>query len=755
MKYYSSFLLLIGIFTISIPGTSQDENDDKIKAFIGQMTLEEKIGQMTNLGLTAVCKGPFYNDIDSLEIDTVKLKKYLLDYHIGSIQNKGKYPPGIEEWNRIISNIQEYAINQTRLGIPVLFGIDAVHGANYTASSTLFPHQIACAATWDPAFAEKTGEITAYEMRASSLVWNYAPVIDISHQPLWGRIFESYGEDTYLTAQMANAFIKGSQGDDISNDKKVAVCLKHFIGYGNPYNGKDRSTAIISDHDLKQYYLPPFEEAIHAGAKTIMLNSGSVNGIPGHIDYHLITEVLKGELGFEGFVISDWDDLTKLVVVHNVAHNGKEATRMAVMAGMDMCMVPYDESFSVFLAELVKEGQVPLERINDAVRRILKVKFELGLFENPYSNPDAYPLFGSKGFAEESYLAARECITLLKNEKSILPITKSSKILVTGPSSNSINFLNGAWSRTWSGVEEDYNDPDKLSILDAIREKAGEQNVLFTEGTGIDEEINIDSAVELAEESDLIVVCLGEKPATEKPSDIDELDLPDAQLKLVKQLAATGKPVILVLVQGRPRGISAIEGLSQAVVMAYLPGQEGGRAIADVLFGDCNPSGRLPYTYPRYSGSIWKYNHKGADALDINFGLDGFNPLYEFGEGLSYTSFAYSEPQLSADTIFDGDSLHVTVNISNTGDIFGKEVVQLYTRDMVASVSPDMKNLARFTKIALNPGETKTVSFTLNTDDLAFVGADNQWVIEPGEFQVLIGGTPGSLQMKSFYYLQK
>jgi len=714
--------LLCGIFILLSSVSNKNEKFDKIESIIEQMSLEEKVGQMTNIGLTAVCKGPFWNDTDSLEIDTVKLKKLLLKYHIGSIQNKGKYPPSLEEWNSLISNIQDFAISRSRLGIPILFGNDGVHGANYTAGSTLFPHQIACAATWDTKYAEKTGEITAYEMRASSIPWNYSPVLDISFQPLWGRIFESYGEDTYLTTQMGKAFIKGSQGDNLSNDKKTAVCLKHFIGYGNPHNGKDRANAIITKNDLKQYYLPPFKEAIESGALSIMLNSGSVNGIPGHINHHLITNVLKGELGFEGFIISDWDDLTKLVVAHNVASNNKEATKMAVLAGMDMCMVPYDETFSVDLIELVKEGEVPIDRINDAVRRILRVKFELGLFENPYTEPESYPLFGSKEFSDASYETAKECITLLKNEKNILPLKRNLNILVTGPTANSINYLNGAWSRTWSGIEVDYNDLDRETVLDAIIRKTGKNNVKYAQGTGFSEELNIDTTVFLAQKSDLIIACLGEKPATEKPSDINELDLPEPQLNLIKKLAITGKPIVLVLLEGRPRIIREIETLSQAVVMAYLPGQEGGKAIADVLFGDINPSGRLPYTYPRYSGSIWKYNHKGADAMDIEFSLNGFDPQYEFGEGLSYTNFEYSDPILSNDTISLDDSIEIHVEVTNTGDIFGKEVVQLYTRDVIASISPDIKKLARFKKIGINPGETKKISFTLNTDDLAFVG---------------------------------
>ncbi len=740
-----------GILLFVSCGNVKNEGKNKIEELIQQMTLEEKVGQMTNIGLTAVCKGPFWSNADSLEIDIEKLNKLILKYHIGSIQNKGKYPPTKEEWYNIISQIQDFTLEKSRLKIPILFGNDGVHGANYTASSTLFPHQIACAATWNAKHAEKMGEITAYEMRASSIPWNYAPVLDISLQPLWGRIFETFGEDTYLTTQMTNSFIKGSQGNSLSDNTKAAVCLKHFIGYGNPNNGKDRGTANIVENELRQYYLPPFEEGIRSGAKTIMINSGSVNGIPGLVNHHLITDLLKGELEFHGFVISDWDDLTKLVYAHNVAKDNKEAAKLAVLAGMDMCMVPYNESFAIDIVELVKQGEIPIERIDDAVRRILKVKFELGLFEKPYTSPEQYPLFASEEFSNASYEAAKECITLLKNENETLPIDKTKKILVCGPTANSINFLNGAWSRTWSGQEENYNDTNKATILDAIIEKAGKNNVHYGQGTSFTEDINIDSTVFLSQECDIIIACIGEKPATEKPSDIEELELSEVQLKLIKNLAATGKPIVLLLLEGRPRIIREIEVLSKAIIMAYLPGQEGGKAIADLLFGDCNPSGRLPYTYPRYSGSILKYNYKGMDAMDKEFSLGGFNPQYEFGEGLSYTSFEYSEPTLSDSIFSKGDTITIEVEITNTGEIFGKEVIQLYTRDHFATISPDIKRLARFKKIGLKAGESKSIKFKLSTDDFAFVGTDNKWITEPGEFSILIGGRPSELQTKSFF----
>jgi len=724
------------------------EIDSRVEELLSKMTLEEKVGQMTNIGLPAVCKGPYWNDTDSLEIDTAKLNNLLLKHHVGSIQNKGKYPPSVEEWNRLIRIIQDVAIKDSRLGIPVLMGIDGVHGANYTAHSTLFPQQIACAATWNPECARQLGEITSYELRASSTTWNYAPVLDVSWQPLWGRTFETFGEDTYMTSIMGEAFVKGSQGDDLSNMEKTAVCLKHFIGYGNPVSGKDRSPAIIPERDLKQYYLPPFKAAIDAGALSVMINSGSVNGIPGHANYELLTNVLKGELGFNGFAISDWADVTKLMDVHYVAHDMKEAVKIAVLAGMDMCMVPYDAGFAVELVKLVKEGSVPVERINDAVRRILNVKFKLGLFETPVSDPEMYDKFGSEEFANISYEAAKECLTLLKNDKNTLPLTKRKKVLVTGPTANSINYLNGAWSRTWSGIETEYNDEGKATVLDAIRNKAGKGNVSYAEGTGFNEEINVRKAVGLARKNDVIVVCIGEKPATEQPSNTQELDLPDAQIKLVKELSKTGKPIVLVMLQGRPRIIREIEGLCHAVILAYVPGQEGGRAIADVLFGDCNPSGKLPYTYPRYSGSIWKYNHKGSDEI----GAYAYDPQYEFGEGLSYTTFQYTEPELSADTLQGKNPLEIKITVTNTGKIFGKEVIQLYTRDMVASVSPDVKKLVRFEKIGLEPGETKAVSFQIDAKDLAFVGKNNQWITETGDFKIFIGGNPKNFKTKSFYY---
>lgn len=756
--YFIALMLLVVLLfsqkTIMAKNSTVSDSltEVKVDSLLSLMTLEEKVGQMTNIGLTAICEGDFWTDTDSLIIDTAKLKYMINDYHIGSVQGKGTYPLSKEEWHNIIKQIQDFATLETRLGIPIIYGIDGVHGANYTSSSVLFPQQIACAATWNTKYAKKMGEITAYELKASSIPWNYAPVLDVATQPLWGRMFETFGEDTYLAGMMGRAFTIGSQGTDISDENSAAVCLKHFIGYANTNNGKDRSTAKLTEYEIRQYLLPPFEESIKAGAMTIMLNSGSINGIPGHINYHLINDILKGELGFEGFIISDWDDISKLVGVYNVASDIKEATKLAVMAGMDMCMVPYDESFAVNLLELVNDGEVPLERINDAVRRILRVKFKLGLFEKTYSNPSNYNEFSSEDFVETSYKAAQECLTLLKNENDILPLEKDIKVLITGPTANSINFLNGAWSRTWDGIETQYNDKGKKSILDAIKDKLGEKNVKYLQGSEIDETIDNNNIYKLAKKSDVIIACLGENPATEKPSDINELDLPEAQQKLIKELAKTGKPIILILVQGRPRIIREIEKKSDAVIMAYLPGQEGGRAIADVLFGDINPSGHLPFTYPRYSGSIWNYNHKISEAVDRNFELNAFQPQYQFGEGLSYTSFEFSQPLISSDTLIGNDTLEVSVEVKNTGDKYGKVVIQLYTKDVVASLSPDIKNLKRFTKAGLEAGASKTFDFKISKKDLSFVNANNKWTTEKGDFQLIIGDSPTNIKTVNFYY---
>ena len=715
------------------------ETSQKVEALLARMTLEEKAGQMVNIGLMALCEGEFYGGQDTIRFDSAKLYRLIRDYHIGSVQNMGKYPLTIKEWRYFIGRIQEVAREETRLGIPVIYGIDGVHGANYTVGSTLFPHQLGLAATRNPKLAEATGRITAYEAMASGIPWVYGPSLDVSKQLQWGRISETFGEDTYITQVMGDAYIRGAEGEGLGGPYQIAVCPKHFLGYGTPFNGKDRSPVYLPEHILRQYYLPPFVSAIQKGAPSIMINSGSLNGVPCHIDKYLITDLLKGELGFEGVVISDWADIMNLVEVHQVAKDEQEAVRLAVNAGIDMCMEPYDESFAVKLVELVKEGSVPASRVDDAVRRILTLKMKLGLFEQTMYPESQYPDFASEAFVEASFQAALESLTLLKNEKGILPLSKEKKVLVTGVAANSLNYLNGAWSRTFSGRETDYNDEGKLTVLEALQTKLGKDKVSYAQGTGYEEDINTAEAVRLAGEADVIIACLGEQPATEKPSDIEDLSMPAAQRELVKALAKTGKPIVLVLLEGRPRVISDIEPLAAGILMAYYPGNEGGRAIAEVLMGDYNPNGKLPYTYPRHTGSLYAYDHLRSEERDVNWGFNAFNPQFEFGFGLSYTDFTYQGLEVSPLEMSPEDSLRISVQVTNSGPRAGMECVQLFLTDKVASVSPPVKQLKGFEKISLAPGESQTVQFTLGPEALKFVNPSNQWIAEAGQFVVAIG----------------
>ncbi len=744
-----STLIVLQLITSCVPQKDIDTEEAFIDSLVSEMTLEEKAGQMCNISLMALARGEFWMHRDTIELDPEKMAELLIEKHVGSVQNLGTYPLEIREWRKIIAILHEYNQKNARMAIPIIYGIDAVHGANYTAKSTIFPHQLGLAATWNTQMAINTGAISSYELKASGIPWNYAPVLDVSKQPLWGRIFESFGEDTYLSTEMGLAYIKGAQGDDISDFDKSAVCLKHFIGYGMPYNGKDRSPAYLPERLVRQYYLPPFKKAIENGALTVMLNSGTLNGVPSHADKYWITEVLKGELGFEGFTISDWDDITNLYKMHRVAKNEKEAIKIAVNAGMDMCMEPYDASFSDYLVELVNEGEVSLSRVNDAVSRILRVKKRLGLFEKTLVPDNLFKDFGSEKFAEEAYNGAVESITLLKNESNTLPIDKKKKVFLCGVAANSINYLNGAWTRTWNGIDTAYNDLDKQTVLEAMREIAGREKITYMQGTTYDEAINVSQMLSKAKNADIIVACLGELPATEKPSDIGDLKMPEAQLEMIKTLKKAGKPIVLVLVEARPRVISDIEAMTDAVLMAYLPGNEGGRAIAGILYGDENPSGKLPVTYPKYTASIWAYDHLKSDEKDAGFGFNGFDPQYEFGHGLSYTEFKYDNFSISSDTFDVNDTIKISVQISNTGLRDGKEVIQLYSSDLVASISPAVKQLRRFQKIHLEAGNSATCEFELPVRELAFVNMNNKQVLEKGIFELRIDSLTNQFYLKS------
>lgn len=713
------------------------------------MSLDEKVGQMTQVTIDVISVGRKGALAEPHRVDEAKLRNAIVGHHVGSILNVANHCYSRGHWYEIISAIQKMALEETSAKIPVLYGIDAIHGANYTENATLFPQQIAMAATWNPALVERAGSITAYETRASGIPWTFSPVLDMGRNAAWPRIWETFGEDVFLSSEMGKAMVKGYQGNDISDKYKVASCLKHYMGYSFPLSGKDRTPAWIPENFLREYFLPPFAAAIKAGARTVMINSGELNGTPVHADHHILTDILRTELGFDGVAVSDWEDIIKLVTVHRVASTQKEAVKIAVMAGIDMSMVPYDFSFYDYLLELVKEGSVPVSRIDEAVRRILRVKYELGLFENAYFPASDYPKFGSDEFRNASLETAHEAITLLKNENQVLPLKKKSKVLVTGFAANSMQCLNGGWSYSWQGELTNTYAAYKNTILEAIQHKIGVNNVLYAEGVQFDSAADAQKALRLAKSADYIVLCLGELSYTEASGNISDLYLPDAQVKYALQLAATGKPVVLVLAEGRPRIISKFADNMQGIVMAYLPGNEGGEAIADILFGDVNPSGKLPVTYPRYPNDLItydrKYSEEVADTIAPNTKYD---PQFPFGFGLSYTSFSYSNLVLDKSKMSRDEKLHITVDITNTGKINGKEVVQLYIGDLYASITPSVKRLRGFEKVEVEPGATKSVTFTISASDLAFVNRNLEWITEPGEFEAEIGGLKRKFELR-------
>ncbi|HKZ03467.1 MAG TPA: glycoside hydrolase family 3 C-terminal domain-containing protein, partial [Pyrinomonadaceae bacterium] len=563
------------------------------------------------------------------------------------------------------------------------------------------------------------------------------------------------GEDPYLAKVMGVAFLRGLEGTDVGAQDRVASSLKHYMGYSFPLTGRDRTPAWIPENYLREYFLPPFAAAVQSGARTIMINSGEINGVPGHINRHILTDILRGELGFKGFVVSDWEDIKKLVTIWRIAADEKEATRLAIMAGIDMSMVPSDFSFADHLIALVKEGKVPQSRIDEAVRRILRVKFELGLFENPGPNPALKSKFALPESRQVSLEAARESITLLKNDNKILPLSKSAKVLVTGPTADSLISLNNGWTYVWQGSEESLYPKDRHTIRRAIEAKIGTANVTYVPGTritrkpsstsnntptDIDEEVDIPAAVRAAQNSDVVVLSLGEGSYCETPGNITDLNLPEPQVKLAEAIQAAGKPIVFVLVQGRPRIINRIADGAKAILMAYNPSNEGGTAIADVLFGDVNPSGKLPFTYPRTPNGLINYDHKPFETENTAFGNLAFKPQFQFGEGLSYTTFGYGDLRLSKSTISANEEITVSVNVANTGARAGKEVVMVYVSDLVATLSPPIKRLKRFAKIQLEPGQSRTLTFRLRSEDLSFIGPNNKPLVEPGDFDISIGG---------------
>lgn len=730
----------------------------KIEALIKRMTIEEKVGQMTQLTIDMVTSG----DDQEVRIDPVKLEKAIKKYGVGSILNVNNQALPMDRWHEIISGIQT-AAQTTRLKIPVIYGVDSIHGANYVQGSTLFPQEIGMAATWNPALMRHAAEITAMETRAAGIPWSFSPVLDVGRNPIWPRFWETFGEDPYLATVMGTAFVRGLEGKNVSEGMSVASSLKHYVGYSFPLNGRDRTPAWIPENYMREFFLPPFDAAVKAGARTVMVNSASVNGIPGHANKRLLTDILKGEMKFDGFVVTDWEDIKKLVTQWKVAKDEKEATKIAIMAGNDMSMVPLSYSFSDHLIALVKEKQVPMTRIDDAVRRILRVKFELGLFENSMPDKSLLANFGKAEYPRVALEAARESLVLLKNDNSILPLPKNKKVLVTGPTADSMISLNNGWTYVWQGSEESLYPKDKPTIRRAIEEKLGAKNVTYVPGTriirkpgsasnnnptDIDQEVDIKKAVDEAKDSDIVVLCLGEGSYTEHPGNISDITLPEIQLKLAEAIIATGKPVVLVLAEGRPRVISRIAVRVPGILLALNPGNEGGRAVADVLFGDYNPNGKLPFTYPRSPSYFATYDRPASETEARDFKTSRFYPQFEFGTGLSYTSYEYSNLSVSPASIPVNGEITVSIDVKNTGPRAGKETVIVYVRDDVATLTPAGKRVRRFAKVHLEPGQAKKLTFKLTKDDFSYVDVNNRSVVETGDFTIMIGQLTGKFTLR-------
>ncbi|RJE74616.1 glycoside hydrolase family 3 N-terminal domain-containing protein [Reichenbachiella sp. MSK19-1] len=728
---------------------------ERVEKLLSQMTLEEKVGQMAQVTLDVITEGDTeFSSYEPLKLSDELVNKAILEYHVGSVLNTANNRArSTEKWHEVVSQLQEVATTQTRLKIPVIYGIDAIHGTTYTAGATLFPQEIAQAATFNRELVRRGAEICAYETRASAIPWTFSPVLDMGRDPRFPRIWEGFGEDVYLTSEMGVQMIKGYEGEDndISNPLHVASCLKHFLGYSVPLSGKDRTPAFIPEIELRERHIPAFKAALDAGAHTVMINSGLINGTPVHANYDILTKLLKEELGFDGVAVTDWADIDNLYTRDKVAATPKEAVKIAINTGIDMAMIPYSFDFCEDLVELVNEGEVPMSRIDDAVRRILNLKHQLGLFDTPVTHYKDYDKFGSKEFETAAYNAAAEAITLLKNQEATLPLKKGAKLLVTGPNANSMRSLNGGWSYSWQGEKVEEFAAQYNTILEAIQNFNGKKNVTHVAGVSYvetgkywEETTDIPAAVQAAEKVDYIVLCLGENSYTEKPGDLHDLKISQNQIDLALALVKTGKPVILVLNEGRPRLIKDFAEGMDAIVQTYLPGNFGGDALADILFGKVNPSGKLPYTYPMYANTLVTYDHKPSEEQDKMEGMydyeSDFAVQFPFGYGLSYTTFEYSDLTVSSASLSAKDKLTISVKVTNTGKVAGKEVVQLYISDLVASISPDMKRLRGFEKINLKAGESKTVRFTITGSDIAFVTSDLQWTVEKGDFAINIGG---------------
>ena len=749
------FLALFLLVCVKSNFAQTDKNIElKVSNMVAKMTLEEKVGQMAQITLDVLGDGqPF-------KLNESKVKEAIQTYKLGSVLNTSdNRAMSTAQWNSIVETLQRQAKTNT-LKIPLIYGFDAIHGATYVSGATFFPQAIGQAATWNRKMVNDAASITAYESRAASVSWNFSPVLDLGVNPLWPRIWETYGEDPYLVAEMGKQVIDGYQ-NPLGNKNHVAACLKHFLAYSDPKTGKDRSNAWIPEHYLREYHLPSFRAAIKAGARTVMVNSALINGMPTHINAKILTDLLKKEMGFTGFVVTDWQDIDNVYKRDKIVATQKEALMLAINAGIDMAMIPYEyKDFCRDLIALVKEKKVPLSRINDAVSRILRVKYELNLFDEPVTLSTDYAQFGSKTFEQKAYEAASESVVLLKNKGKILPLSPSAKILVTGPNAHSMRTLNGGWSYSWQGEKTEQFATQYNTILEAIQNRFGNSNVSFAQGVAYkmdgkyfeDSIVNIDEAVNKASQVDYILLCVGENSYTEKPGDLNDLNLSENQQLLIDAMAKTGKPVILVLNEGRPRIISKFEPAMAAILNVFIPGNFGGDALVDILIGKTNPSGKMPITYPKYVNALTNYIHKPSDEQSNPQGVydysADFNPQYEFGFGLSYTQFEYSGLSINAKSFGADDTLKLSLTVKNTGERAGKEVVQMYVSDLVASLTPDVKRLRGFEKIELNPGASQTVNFALPVRELAFVNSNNKLVLEKGEFNIQIGKLQQKITVK-------
>ena len=748
----SSLAVLLGMACVSQAMPSAIPSDKKLEAKVektlSKMTLDEKIGQMTELSIDVLGE---WKD-GEFQLNKEKVYNAIAKYKVGSVLNSpGPVAQTPQKWQEIIGTIQELSMKE--IGIPCIYGLDQNHGTTYTLGGILFPQNINLGASFNPQLAHDAAVVTAYETRAANCPWTYSPTVDMARDPRWSRVWENYGEDCLINAVMGSAAVRGFQGDDPNHipADRIATSVKHYMGYSQARTGKDRTPAYIPVSELREKCFAPFKACVEAGALTIMVNSGSVNGVPVHANKELLTVWLKEELGWDGMLVTDWADINNLYTREHVAADKKEAIEIAINAGIDMAMEPYDLNFCTLLKELVEEGRVPMSRIDDAVRRILRLKYRLGLFDTPVTNLKDYPEFASKAHAELAVRTAEESEVLLKNKNNILPLKKGVKILVTGPNANSMRCLNGGWSYTWQGHLADRFAGEYNTIYEALGNEFGKDNVLLEQGVTYVPEGNyyeenapeIEKAVAAAGNVDVIVACIGENSYCETPGNLSDLRLSENQRNLVKALAGTGKPIVLILNEGRPRIISDIEPLADAVIDILLPGNYGADALANILSGKANPSARMPYTYPKDPAALTTYDYRVSEEMDKMEGAYDYDAVisvqWPFGYGLSYTTFKYDNLKASATDFKAGDDITLSVDVTNTGAVAGKEVVMLFSRDMVASMTPENRRLRAFEKVELQPGETRTVTFNLKGSDLAFVGADGKWILEKGAFRMQAG----------------